>query len=429
MSSGQKRIGDYTLISKVGKGGQASVWKALSPDGTEVAIKKMPISGGIENSKSYEREVAIRNLVQHEYLIKCLSSFQDNNHYYFVYELCPTDMLQFLESQPSKRFPESSVRRWAYQLTQVMTKLNSLNIIHRDLKPENIMLKEQSLNSDIRLTDFGLAKQGLSTLSFVGTLEYASPEIKNCQNYSWNTDVWSLGVIVFASLFGKLPILEGNRVLYPHGINVSDQAKSFIENCMILDYKVRVNFKDLLNHEFISDLKTQEIPFQESPHQDVFSRISARLDESLEPELVNRPPKVRNSQETQDYVMKLFSLSDGLISLLNQNADMEFLKYYAAKYFSEKFSNILNELMINEAFLGLQPEFFDEYFTQSESVCMICTQLELKYGNNNIDDMIAYYLQCNELINSRRDNLPEPFLKVLMKVSGRFKKSLGNIDF
>lgn len=424
MQPGQKRIGDYTLLNKVGKGGQATVWKALSPDGTEVAIKKMPISGGIENSKSYEREVAIRNLVQHEYLIKCLSSFQDNNHYYFVYEFCPTDMLQFLESQPNKRFPEAVVKRWAYQLTEVMTKLNSLNIIHRDLKPENIMLKTQSLESDIRLTDFGLAKQGLSTLSFVGTLEYASPEIKNCQDYSWNTDVWSLGVIVFASLFGKLPILQGNHVLYPHGIEISDIAKDFIENCMVIDYRSRLNFKDLLKHEFISDLKPQE-----SPSQEVYARVSARLDDSLEPEILHHPPKIRNSQETQDYIMRLFSLSDGVISMLSKNDDMEFLKYYAAKYFSAKFSNILNELMVNEAFLGLQPEFFDEYFVQGEAVCMICTQLELKYGNNSDDEFLAYYLQCNELINSRRDNLPEPFLKVLMKVGEMFKKNLGDIDF
>ena len=70
-----------------------------------------------------------------------------------------------------------------------MIKLNSFNIIHRDLKPDNILLTNESLDADIRLADFGLAKQGLTTLSFVGTLEYASPEIKNCQKYSFNTDV------------------------------------------------------------------------------------------------------------------------------------------------------------------------------------------------------------------------------------------------
>ena len=149
----------------------------------------MAAGSNIDNQKSYEREVAILRLVQHRYLVKNLACFKEGNFYYLVYEYCPCDLLQFLQAQPGSKFPEATVKKWIFQLTSVMIHLNNLKIIHRDLKPENILLTSKSLDADIRLADFGLAKQGLTTLSFVGTLEYASPEIKNCQAYSYNTDV------------------------------------------------------------------------------------------------------------------------------------------------------------------------------------------------------------------------------------------------
>lgn len=423
MSFSQKRIGDYTLHEKVGKGGQASVWKATSSDGQIVAIKKMSVSSTIENKKSFDREVAIRKLVQHEYLIKCLSCFQEDNHYYLVYEYCQIDMLHLLLKQPNKRFPENAVRRWTRQLVQVMINLNNLNILHRDLKPENIMLKEESLDSDIRLTDFGLAREGLAAPSFVGTLEYASPEIKNCQLYSMNTDVWSLGVIIYASLLGKLPVLNGEILQFPVGIEISYPARDFITKCMIFDHRRRPNFSDLLDHEFIYEPKIypQLDDYPILRHQEIPEYKS----QDIEPEILHQPSKIRSPHEIEDYINKYFSLSDGLISITGNDMNMEFLKYFISKYFSDKFAKVLNDIMAGDSFSLLSPEFFERFFMQSENVCTLTAQLELKYGNCNKDDLQAYYFQTDEFIDLIRSRTYDSHLKVLVKISQKLKNDAG----
>ncbi|OMJ91954.1 hypothetical protein SteCoe_5388 [Stentor coeruleus] len=423
MSSSQKRIGEYTLQEKVGKGGQASVWKAISSDGQIVAIKKMSISSSIENKKSFDREVAIRKLVQHEFLIKCLTCFQEQNYYYLVYEYCPINMLNFLQKQPTKAFPENAVSRWTRQLVQVMINLNNLNIIHRDLKPENIMLKEESLDSDIRLTDFGLAREGLSAPSFVGTLEYASPEIKNCQLYSMNTDVWSLGVIVYSSLFGRLPVLNGEVLQFPIGIEISKPARDFIVKCMIFDHKKRPNFSDLIDHEFIYESKVY-------PQLDNYpvmqpKKILEYNDKDLEPEILHQPDKVRSPQEIEDCINKNFNLSNGLIAILGNDENMEFLKYFISKYFSDKLAMILNEIIVGDSFSLFSPEFFERYFMQSESVCKLTAQLELKYGNCSKDDLQAYYWQTDEFIDLVRGGIHNSYLKVIVKINRKLKKDAG----
>jgi serine/threonine protein kinase len=282
MSSQEKRIGNYVLVEKVGKGGQATVWRGYDLSGREVAIKKLSLGSNPENKKSFEREIALLKLVQHEYLVKNLSAFQEGEHYYLVYEFCPCDLLQLLQKQPEKRFPERVVRRWVRQLTQVMVKLNSLRILHRDLKPENILLTGESIEADIRLADFGLIKQGLTTLSFVGTLEYASPEIKNCQNYSYNTDVWSLGIITFAALLGKLPIFHGTVLSFPPFTDCSREAVDFLQRCLLFDHRIRPNFNELLSHPFLLPQEPERYPVIENPvSHNSLQRENREIDYSL----------------------------------------------------------------------------------------------------------------------------------------------------
>jgi len=90
--------------------------------------------------------------------------------------------------------------------------LHSNNIIHRDLKPENILIDQ---DGHLKLTDFGLAKEKVSddskTSSFCGTVEYMSPEMIKGEPYSFSTDLWSLGIILYDMLTGKAPFQAKNR--------------------------------------------------------------------------------------------------------------------------------------------------------------------------------------------------------------------------
>jgi len=413
-----KRIGEYTLISKIGKGGQATVWKALDPEQKEVAIKKMSVGGSEDNAKSYEREVAIMKLVQHKYLVKSITSFKEDNYYYLVYEYCPCDLLSLLQKQPGNRFPEAVARRWAKQLVELMAHLNRFKIIHRDLKPENILMTEASLDADIRLADFGLARQGLTTRSFVGTLEYASPEIKNCQDYSYNTDVWSLGVILFASLFGKLPVLRQNALIYPPNISdISINAKEFIEVCLVFDYNSRPNFENLLTHPYMN---TESERFRKATED---AEIIRELKSEASENKVSLP---NTKKEIEDFVFETyFNSSDVLTFAEKLGSEMEFVKYLVAKHFTDKFKYILDNLLNSPHVRDFDQEFFEQFFSRSEKVINVSLQLESLYKNLTNDDLFAFSFQIEELIASQRENSEGYILIILQEISEKLRANIN----
>lgn len=87
--------------------------------------------------------------------------------------------------------------------------IHKLNIIHRDLKPENILLESKKVdNFDIKISDFGLScffdpKKGLG--DHVGSPSYMAPEIIKGEKYNEKVDIWSIGVITYILLTGRLP--------------------------------------------------------------------------------------------------------------------------------------------------------------------------------------------------------------------------------
>mmetsp|Transcript_22053 Transcript_22053/g.19618 ORF Transcript_22053/g.19618 Transcript_22053/m.19618 type:complete len:156 (+) Transcript_22053:469-936(+) len=101
--------------------------------------------------------------------------------------------------------PEYVIGRCAYQLLKALSFLHKeRHQIHRDMKPENILVNSFG---EFKLTDFGISKQLLNTLNlcktFVGTLAYMSPERMNSETYTFPSDIWSLGLIVYEMAMGE----------------------------------------------------------------------------------------------------------------------------------------------------------------------------------------------------------------------------------
>lgn len=204
----------YKIEEVVGQGKFSMVHRALTRDPRrrpeDVAIKV------IEKSKmsSHEREllrseVAILRLLRHPHVISLREILDSCTHIYIVMEYVKGGELYDLIQQ-KRKLPEPHVNRIIFQLLSTVAYLHKCGIIHRDLKPENILLTDSapSDDADIKITDFGLScicgPDELVTQP-CGTLAYVAPEVLTLGGYNHKVDVWSVGVIMFLLLRGRLP--------------------------------------------------------------------------------------------------------------------------------------------------------------------------------------------------------------------------------
>ncbi|CAE7354654.1 Camk4, partial [Symbiodinium microadriaticum] len=167
------------------------------------------------------------------------------------------------------RYPEAAARDVMRMLLRAVQYLHDNGIVHRDLKPENILLVDHSLTSQVKITDFGLAKrasrEGLKT--FCGTPQYFAPEVLGRRaegvpaagaapppgaRYGYKADMWSLGVVLFIMLSGAFPFDEAKYSLSgPQWSTVSSDAKRFVRALMTLDPLDRLDVRQALQHEWM----------------------------------------------------------------------------------------------------------------------------------------------------------------------------------
>ena len=139
-------------------------------------------------------------------------AFQTADKLFFVLDYCSGGEL-FFHLGKVGRFPEVRARFYAAQITLALEYVHSLDIIYRDLKPENVLLDNKG---NVRLTDFGLSKEGVSdhstgANSFCGTPEYIAPEVLLRQGHGRAVDWWSTGALLYEMLCGLPPFYSRNR--------------------------------------------------------------------------------------------------------------------------------------------------------------------------------------------------------------------------
>lgn len=140
-----------------------------------------------------------------------------------------------------RRFPELLVNQIISQLLETVAYLHNCGIVHRDLKPENILLSTKlpatptGLPDDtqIKITDFGLSRIcGMDELIFepCGTLAYVAPEVLTLKGYNSKVDIWSVGVIMYLLMSGRLPFPVARRAAPPTGSNGKDNPQQLHSN-------------------------------------------------------------------------------------------------------------------------------------------------------------------------------------------------------
>ena len=211
-------IGKYHIISVLGTGGMATVYRARQASmGRDVAIKVVPTDAGAESatlSQRFEREVHLIALLQHPRILPVYDYGQTPEFTYLAMRLVETGTLaNRLESGAL------DLEQTAHILSQLAAALDYAHqndIIHRDLKPSNVFLDTQY---NVYLADFGIAKllgqvdtQLTSTGYVLGTPAYMSPEQAIDQPIDGRADVYALGLILFEMLTGR-QVFSGSSAL------------------------------------------------------------------------------------------------------------------------------------------------------------------------------------------------------------------------
>lgn len=219
-------------------------------------------------------ERSVLGYVKHPFIVGMNMAFQSKDKLYFVLDYCAGGELFFHLGKLGK-FPEARARFYAAEIILAISYCHQLDIVYRDLKPENVLLTAEG---HIRLTDFGLSKEGISSSSsgansFCGTPEYLAPEILSRQGHGRAVDWWSLGALLYEMITGLPPFycqdrerlfekIRKSELHYP--ATVSAPAKELLKGLLTKDPKLRLgsgptDADEIKSHHFFADLDWEEL--------------------------------------------------------------------------------------------------------------------------------------------------------------------------
>ncbi len=258
----------YRVGKLLGKGGYAECYKVVAIETEEVyAIKIIPIKS-LTNTKSrfIENEVKIHRALNHINIVKLIDTFETTNDngeklVVVLLELCEGGSLLDLIKK-KKRMSEGETRGYLRQIITGLAYIHNQGIIHRDIKLGNILIGD---NNIIKICDFGMAKYMSDDWDTIcGTPNYIPPEVLTKKHpHSPRSDVWSLGVMLYAMVVGRPPFetsdvnttyrrIRDAIYSFPNCIPVTEPTKQLIEQMLVKDPEDRLSLDQIISHHFFS---------------------------------------------------------------------------------------------------------------------------------------------------------------------------------
>lgn len=204
-------LGAYTIVEKIGAGGMATVYKAYQPSMERyVAIKVLPedLARDEEFVLRFKREARTIAKLEHPHILPVFDYGEENGIAYFVMRYLNTGTLR--DKLQTSALTLDDIDRIVTQLSNALGYAHRQGVIHRDLKPANILIDQAG---NLFLTDFGIAKllentassRLTQTNSILGTPSYISPEQAAALNVDQRSDIYSLGIIMYELITGRVP--------------------------------------------------------------------------------------------------------------------------------------------------------------------------------------------------------------------------------
>jgi len=204
-----KQFGHYQIVAPLGEGGMAAVYKAYQPSMERyVAIKVLPrqMATSDEFVARFKLEAKLLAQLQHPHILPVFDYGETDGYTYIVMSFIKSGTLADLIK--TRRFSLAEIREIISQVGSALGYAHARGMVHRDVKPSNVLIDE---SGNCLLTDFGLARMIESTShltssgAIMGTPAYMSPEQGAGTKIDKRSDIYSLGVILFELLTGRVP--------------------------------------------------------------------------------------------------------------------------------------------------------------------------------------------------------------------------------
>lgn len=301
------RLKEITIESIIGRGGGGKVFMAFLKNDdskTPFALKVIEKVQAFKSAKSFRHVASERSLMekigQHPFLLRMHFAFQTEKNLFIGTPFCPGgDLAAYLRANGDKTFPcreselihlrigdqkkrrvygrlsESQTRMIASEIILGLEHLHKKGIMYRDLKPENVFIDR---TGHVKIGDYGLAKNleeskktagdQNGTASVCGTRNYLPPEMLFGRMYSFEADLWSLGVMLYRILCGAFPFeatrskelfykVKVEQPLLPSGL--SKHACKLLEGLLQKDPRNRLTIADLKRHSFFYNVNWDDV--------------------------------------------------------------------------------------------------------------------------------------------------------------------------
>ena len=212
-----QKIGKYEIISELGKGATSAVYRAYDPfQNRQVAIKVVfpEALGDQEYGRRYRKlfvtEASLAGKLSHPHIAAIYDAVAGEDNSYIVMEYVEGTTLEPY-THHDNLLPVRRIVEIIYKCAKALEYASNQGVIHRDIKPANILLAGET---DIKVSDFGAAlTQAAETtqVSGIGSPAYMSPEQVKEQQLTHQTDIFSLGVVMYQMLTGRLPFQGANN--------------------------------------------------------------------------------------------------------------------------------------------------------------------------------------------------------------------------
>lgn len=258
----------YKILDHLGTGGMATVWLGYDTIlDRQVAIKTFKIDANDEDAvKRFNREAKAVTSLSHPNIVSIYDVENEGEFYYLILEYVEGMTLKdYMIKNP--RIPIETIVHIAKQIAAGLSHAHQNGIIHRDIKPQNILMNE---NLTCKITDFGIARAyGDTTLTqtnqMLGTVYYLSPEQARGNVATAQSDIYSLGILIFEMITGQIPFKGESAVAIalkhlqeelPDIDKYRDNVPQSVKNIVLKATMKNPNERYVSSKELFEDLST-----------------------------------------------------------------------------------------------------------------------------------------------------------------------------